>query len=270
MPDYVRPNQTQEALEHLSRPGSRPVMVGPRPEPWPYDGAEALVDLGGLGLAHLASAEGGGLRLGGLAPLAVLAKSPLLAGGPGHVLAQAAWLAAQPGLLRVATLAGALLSARAAPEVRLALLALDAEVVIATPGGYERQDAAASVPVGSLVVEVELPMPTGGAALGRVARAPRDQAIVAAVARVAVVDGVCQVARLALAGTSARPGRVPGVEAALQGQAWTSAALDSAAQAAVEAAVPVGDFRGRVEYRRAMAGVLARRVLAEAAHNGGQ
>jgi CO/xanthine dehydrogenase FAD-binding subunit len=268
MPDYVRPEQPQDALARLAEPGSRPVVLGPRPVAWPYAGADTLVDLRALGLAHVTADADGGLRLGGLASLAALAESPLLTSGPGRVLRQAARLAAQPGLLHLATLAGALLSDRGAPELRLALLALDAVLVVETPNGRAQQNVDAPVPAGALVVEVLLPALAGSAALARVARAPRDLAIVACVARVEAVDGICKAVRLALAGASPRPRRVLAAEHALQGQALTAAALDVAAQAAAESAAPVGDFRGSVEYRLAMTRLLARRALAEATSPG--
>lgn len=260
MPVYYRPVQRPEALELLGEPRSRPVVLGPCPEPWPHAGAESLVDLGALGLAHI-TAAGGTVRLGGLAPLAEIVQSPVVASGPARVIAEAAAQAAQPGLLRVATLAGALISDRGAHELRLALLVLDATVVVETAAGSARLDVGAPIPASAIVVEVVLPPSTGGTASARAARTPRDLAIVAATARVDIVDGLCRAARLAVAGASARPGRVAAAEQALEGRALTPETLSAAARAAMEAADPVADFRGSADYRREMAGVLARRAL---------
>jgi carbon-monoxide dehydrogenase medium subunit len=110
---------------------------------------------------------------------------------------------------------------------------------------------------------VELTGLGGGAALERVARAPRDLPIVAAAARLEVAGGVCRAARLALAGAGPRPQRWPAAEDLLQGQPLSEGLLAQAAQTA-EAANPVGDFRGSAEYRRAVAVPLARRALAAA------
>ena len=82
-------------------------------------------------------------------------------------------------------------------------------------------------------------------------------------AAAALVEGGA--VRLAVAGGGSAPVRMGAVERSLAGQRLTTDRLESVA-ALVEAAVsPQADFRGSAEYRRSMAGVLARRALAEAA-----
>lgn len=264
MPDYIRTDQRRAALERLNEANSRAVVLGPRPEPWPYTGADTLVDLSALNLAYITSAAGE-IHLGALTPLSDLAQAPVILAGPAQVLAEAASLAAQPGLLRVATLAGALRSDRGAPELRLALLVLDATIVVETVAGSARLDMRAPIPADALLIEVVLRQPSGGAALARVARTPRDLAIVAALARVEIADGVCRAARLAIAGVGAPPARVAAAAQSLEGRPLTTEALDAAAQAVAAVSEPVADFRGSADYRRALAGVLTRRALAAAA-----
>ena len=47
----------------------------------------------------------------------------------------------------------------------------------------------------------------------------------------------------------------------LKGKAFTPELLRTASEAVMSEVEPVGDFRGSAEYRREMAGVLARRAL---------
>ena len=67
----------------------------------------------------------------------------------------------------------------------------------------------------------------------RVARTPRDEAIVAAVAVMEVEGGVCRRVRLALGGAGLQPSRVRSVEITLAGQRLTAPLIDEAAEAAV-------------------------------------
>jgi len=78
-------------------------------------------------------------------------------------------------------------------------------------------------------------------------------------------QGVCRHVRLAAGGAGARPGLVRSVEKTLTGQRLNPALIAAAAAAVEEAFSPTHDFRATAEYQRAMAGVLARRALTQAA-----
>jgi CO/xanthine dehydrogenase FAD-binding subunit len=116
--------------------------------------------------------------------------------------------------------------------------------------------------VGELPLAVSVPVaPTPHGALARVARSPLDQAIVAAAAVVTAMGEV----RLAVAGASPKPRCFTAAELGLSGAAWSPAQIAAAARRVQDAAQPVGDYKGSVEYRRAMAGVMAGRALTDAA-----
>jgi carbon-monoxide dehydrogenase medium subunit len=100
--------------------------------------------------------------------------------------------------------------------------------------------------------------------LARVARSPRDEAIVAVAAKLYVHEGVCRNVRLAVAGASPQPTRVLSAEALLEGQPWSDERLNAVVERVRVEAQPIVDYRGSVEYRKAMAGTLARRALTEA------
>jgi CO/xanthine dehydrogenase FAD-binding subunit len=248
LPRHIhRPATAAESAALLQQPGVAPLDLGPRAPLKGYTNAEAVVDLARLDCNYIRADETV-IRIGPLTPLAALVESELIGAHADGLLAEAARVVAHLGLRHVATLGAAWRATEGPPEVRLALLVLDAAPVTESP-----------------LAELILPRRPGlRAALVRIARTPRDEAIVAAAASLTIRDGVCREVRVALAGACSQPRRFPEVEAALEGQAPTAAVLQRAAEAAVAAADPIADFRGSAEYRRAMAGVLARRAVEQA------
>ena len=68
-------------------------------------------------------------------------------------------------------------------------------------------------------------------------------------------------ARIALASVAPTPVRAYAAETSLEGSVIDPAAIDRAAELAVEAAVPITDVRGSAEYRKELVKVLTRRTL---------
>ena len=86
-------------------------------------------------------------------------------------------------------------------------------------------------------------------------------AIVGASACVALADdGSVAAAKVALTALAPTIIRSPAAEAALVGSAGDEAALAAAQAGAAADARPISDLRASEEYRRAMAGVIARRA----------
>jgi carbon-monoxide dehydrogenase medium subunit len=71
-------------------------------------------------------------------------------------------------------------------------------------------------------------------------------------------------ARIALASVAPTPVRATAAERALEGQALTPDLIERAAGLAVDAAQPIDDQRGSVEFRRHLVRVLTRRTLTTA------
>ena len=260
--EYHRPTDWASAQELLRRAEIRatPLILGPRVPIPPYGDAESIVDLSRLDLSYIKVDDG--VHIGALTPLQDLAASAQLEAIANGLLSEAARLTAHYGLRHLATVGGALLARPGPPEVGLALLALEAVVIIR---GEETREvsladfSADSLQAGEVMAEVRF-VPTGaGGALERVARTPRDEAIVAAAAVVEVTNGNCRKVRLALA--APRPQRMPAAEKMLEGQPITNDQLQKMADAATSEAQVSADFRASAEYRQAMAGVLARRAL---------
>lgn len=274
--EYLRPRTRAEAIEMLARPGYQAAafIFHPKPTALRQMGVEVLVDLSLLGLNTIQETQDGTIHIGALATLQEMVENPILKVGARGILSQAAGLAAGPGIRNLSGLWGAIQACSGPPEVVLALLVLEAQVVLlgaaekqrtlAFPEFYE--ESADSLHKGELVLEACLP-PAGtgcGWGLERIARTPRDEAIVAAAAVVDVEDGKAKQVCLALAGANPLPLRLPVVESILMGKAINAQTLQAAAEAIMAQANPIGDFRGSPEYRRSMAGLVACRTLEKA------
>jgi CO/xanthine dehydrogenase FAD-binding subunit len=215
----------------------------------------------------------GGFVIGAATPCTALKDDKALAAAwPGVV--EAANLIGSVQVRNRATMAGNLCNASPAADSVPALVAAGASCVIAGPGGQREIPVEAvttapgktSLARGEFVVEIRLPArPQGGgdAYLRSIPRTEMDIAVVGAGAAV-VLDarGTCTSARIAIGAVAPTVLLVEAAGAALVGSKFDDAALERMADAVRAAAKPIADKRGTVEYRIAMAGVLARRVVA--------
>jgi len=146
-------------------------------------------------------------------------------------------------------------------DMAVAMRALDAIIMTLTPGGDRRRIALAdfyclpgstpqienALEQGELITHIELPPAPAGKQLYRKVRdrASYAFALVSVAGIVAVEDGEITVAALAFGGLAPMPWRDPAVEAALIGQAPTSAVFAAAADALLKDARGFGsnDFK---------------------------
>ncbi len=173
------------------------------------------------------------------------------------------------------TIGGSVAHADPAAEWPLVAVALDARLVLRSVAG-ERTIAARDFFVGPLttalgptemLTEVAFPVapPDSGFGFSELSRRPGDFAIVAVACRVARDgSGVCRASTLAVGGAHGTPIHVAEVEGILRGSRAEADALRSAAEVVTRKVDPGGDVHGSADYRRRMAGVLARRALGEA------
>jgi carbon-monoxide dehydrogenase medium subunit len=179
-----------------------------------------------------------------------------------------------------ATVGGAIAIGAPNDPLLVALLACDAVVTFETLSGCRTLSLARFWPVRAasaepaVIIKVSLLLdaaetPSGAAwALAAVARTPADAPIVVVAAMLAVQDGLCSDARLAIGGVAPTPVVLPEITTALVGQAPDPASFARAGAQASAFVRPAGDFRGSAEYRQAMAGVLAERALGQAWRQG--
>ncbi|SFF84359.1 carbon-monoxide dehydrogenase medium subunit [Novosphingobium sp. CF614] len=201
----------------------------------------------------------------------------------------AAFSAAWPGVVEAAnligsvqvrnraTMAGNLCNASPAADSVPALVAAGATCVIAGPGGV-RQVPVEAVPVapgrtslgpGEFVVEFRLPVPREGGGDAYLRATPRTEMDIAVVGTgvCLVLDaaGTCMAARVVLGAVGPTVMLVEEAGAALVGSRLDDDVLAAMSRAVQAASNPIDDKRGTVSYRKAMAGVLARRAALIAA-----
>lgn len=173
-----------------------------------------------------------------------------------------------------ATLGGNIANASPIGDSPPALLALDAELVLAKRGG--RREVALSeffvgyrqtvLEPGEVIVAIRIPRPLPSVArFFKVSKRVHDDiSTVAAGFSLRRDDaGVVVAARLAYGGVAATPARAEEAEALLVGRVFDAHAV-AAARPALEAAfTPMSDQRGSERYRRAMVVQLLSKLLAE-------
>ncbi len=277
--DYYRPQSLAEALTLLrAHPDAKVLAGGHSLLPamkLRVSQPVALVDIGRLpGLAGI-TAAGGALKIGALTTHAAVAASDV-------VRAQCALLAqtaAQIGDQQVrnrGTLGGSLAHADPAADYPTTILALDATLHAAGPGGERTVPASAfftgllstALQADELLIAVSVPVygrGTGGAYLKHPHPAS-GYAVAGAAARVTVAGGKVTQVSLAIGGVTVNPVRAAAAERALAGQAPSDAAIVAAAAKAAEALRdPLSDNYASGDYRIHLATVLAKRALTQAA-----
>lgn len=151
------------------------------------------------------------------------------------------------------------------PQWIAALLALGATVTL------EGEDGSDEVPLNDLVkrdakgdvTALHIPIPGANTVWGEahVARTPSDDPIVAVFAVLTMNGDAVETARLVLTGVWPESAQLSEAADALIGESLNRDRVADVAGAAEDEVEPVGDYLGSEAYRRAMAGVLARRAL---------
>ena len=240
----------------------------------------AVIDLKRIAGMIGVRSESGGFVIGAATPCTMLkADKALAAAWPGVV--EAANLIGSVQVRNRATMAGNLCNASPAADSVPALVAAGATAVIAGPGGSREIPVEAitlspgktSLAPGEFVAELRLPArPQGGgdAYLRSIPRTEMDIAVVGAGAALVIdASGTCTAARIALGAVAPTVLLVEAAGKALVGSKLDDAALEAMAEAVRAACRPIDDKRGTAAYRTAMAGTLAKRVVAIAAKRAG-
>ena len=159
-----------------------------------------------------------------------------------------------------------------------ALIVLDATLILRKGGDrrqvaiddffidYGKQDR---VP-GEFLEAIEIPLPGSGVALKcyKISkRFDQDISAVCGCMAVGVESGKVTDARIAYGGMAATPKRARGVEAALIGQNWNEATINTAMGAFDDDFEPITDMRASAAYRREAAGNLLKRYFQETAED---
>jgi carbon-monoxide dehydrogenase medium subunit len=236
----------------------------------------ALVDIGRIPELRGISRQGDWIRIGALTTHAELAAAADLRNAA-PALADAAAMVGDPAVRNRGTIGGNVAHADPASDLPTVLVALDARIVAAGPGG-ERTIHADQFFTGIMTtalaedeILVGIHVPASGRGQGssyeKFAHPASRYAVLGVAAWVAVTDGKCSAARIALGGLLPNARRAGSAEGALIGKALNEDAFAAAAdQIAADLGNDVtGDIYASAEYRAAMAPVFTKRALASAA-----
>lgn len=273
---YARPNSLKEAIRLVTESkGNAFVMAG---------GSDLLVRMKGghiepnlivdikaiTGLGEIKQTNDG-FMIGAAVPCALMGETKALREAwPGVV--EAANLIGSRQIQGRCTIAGNLCNASPAADSVPALVAAAAKVVVAGPEGARTiavEDVAigpgkTSLARGEIVEAImldERPPHSGDAYLRFIPRTEMDIAVVGAgVSLTLDGQGRVELARVALGAVAPTVLLVPQAAKAIVGTKLEAAALDALAAACSAACRPIDDKRGTVEFRKKVAGVLARRA----------
>ena len=235
-----------------------------------------LIDINGLSELSLVAVTDGRVTIGAMTREYV-AEDSATVGDTVPLLAAALPLIGHEAIRNRGTIGGSLAHADPAAELPAVALALDAEFVVRGRAGERVVPAAdwfegylaTSRRPDELLTEVRFPAagPGTGVAFLEVTRRHGDFAIVGLAVSLTLAEGVISGARLAFAGVSDVPVRVPEAEDLLAGERPSAELFAEAARVATAALDPPADLNGSSEYRKQVAATLVRRGLQAAADN---
>ena len=235
-----------------------------------------LIDINGIAELSGVSAANGWVTIGAMTREYVAEDSETVASTV-PLLAAALPLIGHEAIRSRGTIGGSLAHADPAAELPAVARALDAEFVVRGQSGERVVPAAewfegfltTSRRPDELLTEVRFPAAERGTGISfqEVARRHGDFAIVGLAASLTLSDGAISDARLAFSGVSDVPVRAVGAEDLLVGEGPSPELFDEAARRATDDIDPPADLHGSSDYRRKVAGALARRGLRAAADN---
>jgi carbon-monoxide dehydrogenase medium subunit len=271
---FASPESLSEALSLLAAEGARclaggqslAAMMNAR-----LVSPTALVSLRRIPeLSRIEALPDGDLRIGAMATHAEVARLSPRAAGPALVCRAAATIG-HPAIRNQGTIGGSLAHADPAADYPAAVLCAGAGIVVAGAAGRRTVPAAefftgyyeTALGPGEIVAAVEIPPGPAGARAHyeKFALVHGDFALVSAAVILAVADGRCSAARIAVGACAPAPLRLPAAEAALVGTNLDDRAIAAAGALLAEACDPVDDFRGSAAYRRKMVPRIVARAI---------
>jgi carbon-monoxide dehydrogenase medium subunit len=272
--DYLAPTTLDEALAALQEHGDDAKILAGGQSLLPVmrmrlNAPEWVIDLGRIESLRGVRDDGDAIVIGAMTPHSVVGADPLVAEHAALVTRAVEHLA-DAQVRHRGTFGGALAHADPAGDLGAPARALDAEFVIAGPGGRRTVGAddffvdlfETAIGEDEILAEVRIPKHTGWSGhYEKFVRVAHQWPICAVAATVRVDGGTVAAAGVGLTNMGSTPLRARGVEEALVGQPATEESVRAAAARAAEGANPPFDLNGDADYRRHLAEVLTRRAL---------
>jgi len=185
-------------------------------------------------------------------------------------------LIADPQVRNRATIAGNLAHGDAANDQPAVMLATRANIIITGPDGLRGVPIdefflgfyTTAIQQNEILTEIQIPIPPNGtgSAYHKLERKVGDYATVGVAVQLTLDNkGICTGIGIGLTNVNPVPLRAERSEAALLGKPVNEATIAEAAKFAAEDCSPSSDLRGSEEYKRAMVGVLLKRMILKAA-----
>ncbi|MEL6250475.1 MAG: xanthine dehydrogenase family protein subunit M [Bacteroidota bacterium] len=277
--DYYAPTTLDEAISLLQELGDEAKILAGGHSLLPmmklrFASPEQLIDINNIpGLSYIKE-EDGFLKIGALTKEAELEHSDIIP-GKYPIFLDATKLIADPQVRNMGTLGGNLAHGDAANDHPAVMLAMRAEVLATGPEGQR------TIPIDEffygfymtalgetdILTEIRIPIPAAGTgnAYHKLERKVGDYATAGVAVQLTLDnDGVCTYAGIGLTNVNPTPLRAERSEQALVGNKLTEEVIAQAAQFASEDCNPSDDLRGDEEYKRAMVGVLTKRMIHKA------
>ena len=276
--DYKAPTSVDEALQLLAEGGDDAKIIAGGQSLLPVmklrlAAPELLIDLAKIDSLKGVRDDGDAIVIGAMTPHFEVARDPLVA-EHASLIARCVETVADPQVRHRGTIGGACAHADPAGDLPAPMVALEAEFVIAGPGGQRRVTAAdffqglftTALGDDEILVEVRVPKYTGwGSAYEKFVRVAQQWAIAGVAATVRTEGGTIAEARIALTNMGPTPVRARGAEQALAGVAVEPDAVARALAGIAEGTAPPTDINGDPEYRRHLVSILGRRAVLAAA-----
>jgi CO/xanthine dehydrogenase FAD-binding subunit len=274
---YFAPQGVGEALNYLAEYGEKATVLAGGTDVVPKVNyyellPDVILHVGGIGTDYIKE-EDGHLVIGAGATWSSLIANPLVK-ARARVLAEAAAKGGCVATRNAGTIGGNIVNASPAADLSVALLALDAEVVVRSSKA-ERTVAledfftgpgATVLQPNELVIEVHVPFVKGNAVflkLGR--RKAMTLSVVNTAVHIQSKGRTCEEARIAVGAMGPTPIRCVEAEKVLVGQAIDLDLIAKCADTAITKTSPIDDNRASAWYRKKAGRNLIRRALVQAA-----
>jgi len=276
--DYLAPTSVEDALRALAEHGDDAKILGGGQSLLPVlrmrlNAPELVIDLGRIDSLRGVREDGDALVIGAMTTHSEMITDELVR-EHALLLSKAAAEVADNQIRHRGTFGGSCAHADPAGDMGSAALAMDAEFVIAGPGGTRSVPAKeffvdlfeTAIGEDEILTEIRVPKKTGwGAHYEKFVRVAHQWPIVAVAATVNASGGTISEARVALTNMGSTPLRATATESALAGAAATEDGVRPAAEQAADGTNPPSDLNGDSDYRKHLATVLARRAVLKAA-----
>ncbi len=276
--EYHAPKTLEEALRLVERHGDEAKVLAGGHSLLPLmklrlAAPRYIIDIGRLhGMSYIRE-EAGKIAIGALTTHTDVENSELLQ-AKCPLLPETAAEIGDVQVRNRGTLGGSLAHADPAADYPASILALDAEMVVASTSGTRVVPASeffvdmltTQLRPGEILTQVRVPALSArvGTAYAKLHQPASGFAIVGVAARIAVNKGKIEDVAVGVTGVGPKAYRAVAVEKALRGKKLAAKLLADAARHAADGVEPLSDLHASAEYRGEMATVFARRALERA------